>query len=249
MMPHVQTSRESFGDQRVARPVSVDDEMLRRLIFSFGRSIGASSLATQALLQGAQEDPELRREFLQGIDDQLRGMSLVLDNVAQFSALRRNMIALDLRPLNLRQWLPALVTKWRVLAERQGFVWREELATEPLPVRADRDRLAQAVANLLQNAVQHTPQGGDICVSTEASGQLAAITIRNSGPGLTADERRRLFEPLFTSARQGRFPRGIGLGLVVAQALVRAHGGRIEVESDAGQGCSFKIWLPLARSS
>jgi two-component system OmpR family sensor kinase len=105
------------------------------------------------------------------------------------------------------------------------------------------------VANLLQNAVQHTPQGGDIQVGSGARGQQAWISIANSGPGLSSDERHRLFEPFFISARQGRFPRGIGLGPAVAEALVQAHAGRIEVESDAGQGCSFSIWLPLAKSS
>jgi two-component system, OmpR family, sensor kinase len=231
----------------VTQPANTDDDLWRRAITNLGRGIGASSLATQALLQGAAEDPELRHQLLEGIDDQLRSMGLVLDNLVQFHSLQRNVLSLDIRSVNLQRWLPALLTKWRSAALRQGLTWREELTPEPLPVRADRDRLAQAVANLLQNAVQHTPMAGDVQVGSGTSGRDAWISISNSGPGLTSDERHRVFEPFFTSARQGQFPKGIGLGLTVADALVRAQAGRIDVKSGAGQGCRFSIWLPLAR--
>lgn len=241
------TTRKSSRGPVVDMSTNIDDELWRRAITNLGRGVGASSVATQALLQGAAEDPELRRQLLEGIDDQLRSMGLVLDNLVQFHALQRHVISLDLRPINLQIWLPALLSKWRSAALRQGLTWREELAAEPLPVRADRDRLAQAAANLLQNAIQHTPQGGDIRVGSGANRQHAWIRVSNSGPGLTIDERDRLFKPFFASARQGRFPKGVGLGLPVAEALVRAHDGRVEVESDTGQGCSFSIWLPLAK--
>ena len=243
------TSRKSSRGPVVATPTNMDDDLWRRAITNLGRGLGASSLATQALLQGAAEDPELRRQLLEGIDDQLRSMGLVLDNLVQFHTLQRHVVSLDLRSINLQSWLPALLSKWRSAALRQGLTWREELTSEPLLVRADRDRLAQAVTNLLQNAVQHTPQGGDIHVASGVNKQHVWIRISNSGPGLTTDERDRLFRPFFASARQGRFPKGVGLGLTVAEALVGAHNGRIEVESDTGQGCSFSIWLPLAKQS
>jgi len=242
-------SRTVSRDAPEAKPVDVDSELYRRVIINFGRGIGASRLATQALLQGGVDDPELRQDLLEGIDDQLRSMSLILDNLVQFNALRRNALLLDMKPINLQQWLPPFLAKWRLLALREGFVWREELVPDSLPVRADPERLAQVMANLLSNVVQHTPRGGDAVVGLGATRQDAWISISNSGPGLTSADCRRVFEPFFASARQGRFPRGVGLGLAVAKGLVQAQNGRIEFESDAGQGCSFSIWLPLIRSN
>ncbi len=247
IMPQATTSRIVSREVPGAKSFDVDSELHRRLVINFGRSIGASRLATQALLQGAVDDPELRRELLEGIDDQLRSMSLILDNLVQFNALKRNALRLEMGPVNLQVWLPPLLAKWRPLALREGLAWREKLVPDSLPVRADTERLAQAMANLLSNAVQHTPKGGDVLVSSGATMQDAWISISNSGPGLTSAERHRVFEPFFASARQGQFPRGVGLGLAVTEALVQAQNGRIEVESDAGQGCSFSIWLPLTR--
>ncbi len=225
----------------------VDDELFKRLIINLGRSIGASRLATQALLQGAMYDPKLGRELLQGIDQQLRNSSLVLDNLVQFRVLQRNALQLDLKPIDLQQWLPTLLAKWRPWAEQRGLAWREELYPRSLPVRVDSERLSQATANLLSNALEHTPSRGAVTVTTGAAKTEAWIRIVNTGPGLTADERERVFEPFFASANQGRFPRGVGLGLAVAHGLVAAHQGHLEVESAAGQGCTFCIRLPLAR--
>jgi signal transduction histidine kinase len=141
------TSGPASRDAPGAKPFDVDNELYRRIITNFGRGIGASRLATQALLQGAVDDPELRPELLEGIDDQLRSMSLVLDNLVQFNALKRNALMLEMKLVNLQMWLPPLLAKWRPLALREGLVWQENLAPDLLPVRADPERFAQVMAN------------------------------------------------------------------------------------------------------
>lgn len=231
----------------ITTPIDVDNELYRRLVINFGRGIGASRLATQALLRGADDDPALRRDLLEGIDDQLRNLNLVLNNLVQFNALTRNALRLDMRPVNLQRWLVPMLAKWRSIAVREGFVWQEKLIPDSLPVRADAECLDQVLANLLTNALQYTPKGGDVVVILGTTRREAWISIHNSGPSLTAAERHRIFEPFFVGARHSRFPRGIGLGLTVAEGLMQAQEGRIEVESDVGQGCSFRISLPMTR--
>jgi signal transduction histidine kinase len=191
------------------------------------------------------DDTGLRQELLVGIDDNLGNMSLVLDNLVQFTVLRRGTLVLDLEAIDLQKWLPPLLAKWRSTALRLGLNWGEQLVSDPLLVYADAERLAQVMSNLLSNTIQHTPDNGSVIVISGSTGTDAWIRIHNSGPGLTFGERQRVFEPFFASATQGTFPRGVGLGLVVAEWLIRAHNGGMELESDVGEGCSFTVRLPL----
>jgi len=248
-MVYVNTPRRVSGDFPRAQPSDIDDELHRRLIITLGRSVGASHLAVQALLQGAANDPQLRRDLLVGIDDQLRNTSLVLDNVVQFNVLRRGALILDLESINLQRWLPPLLGKWRSMALRRGLLWREHLVSESLLVHVDAERLAQVISNLLSNTIQYTPVDGTVVVISGNTATDAWIRIDNTGPGLTSEERQRVFEPFFAGANQGAFPKGVGLGLVVAEWLVRAHNGRIEFESDVGQGWQLHRLVAVGKLS
>lgn len=249
MLPRPIIPGASSDDAPGEATFDVDSELHRRLIINLGRGIGASRLATQALLQGAADDPALRQELLEGLDDQLRNLDILLDNLIRFDALRQNSLTLDLKAVNLQRWLPPVLAKWRSIALREGLVWQEELALHSLPVRADAACLVQVMANLLSNALQYTPKGGLVIVGSGETRQEAWIRITNSGPGLTSAERHRIFEPVSANHRQGRFPRGVGLGLAVATGLMQAQNGRIQVKSENGQGCDFSIWLPLTRAN
>jgi K+-sensing histidine kinase KdpD len=103
------------------------------------------------------DDTGLRQELLVGIDDNLGNMSLVLDNLVQFTVLRRGTLVLDLEAIDLQKWLPPLLAKWRSTALRLGLNWGEQLVSDPLLVYADAERLAQAMSNLLSNTI-HTRQ-------------------------------------------------------------------------------------------
>src|SRR5262249_39837584 len=113
---------------------------------------------------------------------------------------------------------------------------------EPLVVTADRERVAQVLANLVGNALKHA-KGTPIDVSVERDDGLASITVRDHGPGITATELPHVFDRYWT----GRLKKAsAGLGLGIARGIVRAHGGAISVESQFGEGARFKFTLPLA---
>jgi signal transduction histidine kinase/DNA-binding response OmpR family regulator len=125
-----------------------------------------------------------------------------------------------------------------------------DLPEEPLPVWADRERIAEVVENLLSNAIKYSPAGGDVRVTLGREGDQATVSVRDQGIGIGAQDRERLFRP-FSRVRDRRVAaiEGSGLGLYICDRMVRAHGGRVSVESVPDQGSVFSFTLPLYRLS
>jgi signal transduction histidine kinase len=109
-------------------------------------------------------------------------------------------------------------------------------------VWADRERVLQVLGNLVGNAVKFTPPGGRITVAAALEDDGIAITVADTGPGIPEEEHALLFDRFFRGSRP--IGRGAGLGLAIARALVRAHGGRIWVKSQLGHGTTFGVVLP-----
>jgi signal transduction histidine kinase len=127
-------------------------------------------------------------------------------------------------------------------ARRREIDYREQLDGRPVIV-SDGDRVLQIISNLLSNAFRWTPDGGVIELELAADGGAVEVSVADSGPGIPAEERERIFRPFWT--RDGR---GTGLGLPIARELAAALGGRIELESEPGQGSRFRLLLPQARA-
>jgi signal transduction histidine kinase/CHASE3 domain sensor protein len=125
------------------------------------------------------------------------------------------------------------------------------LETEPAPlVRGDRERLGQALDNLVSNAIKFTPAGGRVIVTLVREGDRAVLEVRDTGIGISDADMQQLFQRFFRTQRatSAAIP-GVGLGLTIAQAIVHGHEGRISVDSLDGEGTSFRIELPLHREA
>ncbi|MFC6153592.1 ATP-binding protein [Nocardioides yefusunii] len=121
-----------------------------------------------------------------------------------------------------------------------------EVPARAVRVQGDADRLARVLDNLLGNAAKFTERSGEVLLSLHCEGQQAVVTVSDSGIGIPASEQPRVFDRFYrAAAARERAIQGSGLGLSVAQALVRAHGGRIEVSSEPGEGSTFRVRLPL----
>jgi signal transduction histidine kinase len=130
------------------------------------------------------------------------------------------------------------------LARARKIDLRTELHDLP-PVWGDRERLAQLVSNLISNAIKFTPGGGTVTARVYA-GEGAVIQVEDTGIGIPKAEQDRLFQRFFRSstATEQAIP-GTGLGLVISRAIAEAHGGSIDVQSDAGAGTCFTVRLPF----
>jgi signal transduction histidine kinase len=147
--------------------------------------------------------------------------------------------------VDLNELLSTQVTLYS--AQSDAHELKFEPAGEPLPVRADRDRLAQVVGNLLSNAIKYSPEGGTVEVSTAQIGDEAWIWIRDQGLGIPTGHQEQIFTKFFRGdvGRQLGIA-GTGLGLVLARQIVEAHGGEIGFESEPGRGSTFWLHLPAS---
>jgi signal transduction histidine kinase len=111
----------------------------------------------------------------------------------------------------------------------------------------DADRMRQALANLLDNAVKYTPQGGEVEIKAEQQGNQVVLSVRDSGCGISPEDLPKIWDRLYRGDRS-RSQKGLGLGLSLVKAIIHAHEGRIEAESEPGKGSTFRIYLPLPDS-
>jgi signal transduction histidine kinase len=130
------------------------------------------------------------------------------------------------------------------VAEDKGITLTLDAASDTPPIQADRIRLTQVVANLIDNAVKYTPAPGRVTVSTGRSDGGVEVIVADTGPGIAAEDQARVWERLYR-ADQSRSQRGLGIGLSLVRAIVQAHGGRTTLDSSVGAGARFSVWLPL----
>ena len=188
----------------------------------------------------------MRQELLQGIDAEFGHLQRLLDDLASLRDQPVGALELNLKPLSLVDWLGVELATWRGAALEKRLDWEASLPSDLPGVLADPDRLAQALGNLLSNAIAYTPPGGKITLAAGAGAGEVWIRVTDTGPGIPLAEQRRIFTPFYRGRRSGRSPSGMGLGLSIARDLLEAHGGRIELASQPGRGSQFTLVLPVA---
>ncbi|WP_449768940.1 HAMP domain-containing sensor histidine kinase [Kitasatospora griseola] len=156
--------------------------------------------------------------------------------------------ALDLEPMDLRTLAADALRDVRALDSARRVTLTGPGGGRPsnAPAVADEARLRQVVTNLIGNAVAHTPADTPIRIGVGTDDDHAVLEVADQGPGLTPAERERVFDRFYrTDSSRNRTTGGSGLGLAIAQALVNAHGGRLTLDTAPGEGCTFRVRLPL----
>ena len=219
--------------------------LLANLVHELGRPLGAFLSAIQALSRGAEEDPAMRRELLAGMEAEVHRTERLLDDLTRLYDQSVGPLEMDLKLTPLRPWLAQALGPWREAAQNKGLHWQLDLPADLPDTELDPDRLAQALGNVVSNAIKYTPSGGEISISAGAVEREVWICVRDTGSGIAPEEQERVFVAHYRGPASRRFPQGMGLGLSIARDLIAAHSGRIELQSAAGSGSAFTIWLPL----
>lgn len=207
----------------------ISEELLSRLIHRMARSTGAFRSTAQALLNGADEDPVLRRELLRDLEFELGELQRMLENITQFKALERGTFVLARREVPTTAWLRQLLARWQWAAPEKALTWLVEIPDDLPELRVDVDKLEQALNNVLGNGVRHSAAGARLTFRAWGHAGALRVCITSSMPRLVPDEYDRLSELFFTGEVQGRFPTGVGLGLFVTRQLIESHGGQLQI--------------------
>ena len=187
----------------------------------------------------------LDEESLTSIDQEAGRLTRLVGGLLLLAQAESGKLALNMKRVELDLLLTEVFQEMTILAGNKVHIRLNEI--DQAYVTGDRDRLKQVFINLLANAVQYTPQGGEIFLSLEKIAEQARIICRDTGPGIPAEDLPHIFERFYRAekSRTRREATGFGLGLSIANWIVERHGGRIEVNSQEGKGTTFAIWLPL----
>jgi len=199
----------------------------------------------ETLLDGGLEDTAHREGFVRTIRDQAARLSALVEDLLSLAELEGRGAGLRTEAFDLREVVARLVESFRPRAAAAGL----ELVLEPggaVQVVADRVRIEQAVANLLDNATKYTEQG-EVRVTVGLEQHKAACRVRDTGPGIPSDDLPRIFERFYrVDKARSREKGGTGLGLSIVKHVIALHGGRVLVESELGRGSVFGFEIPAA---
>jgi len=182
------------------------------------------------------------------MERQVNHMVRLVDDLLEVSRITRGKIELRRERVELAAVVQSAVETSRPLIEAAHHQLAINLPLQPLTLEADPVRLAQVIANLLNNAAKFTEEGGQLWLTVRREGDEAVVSIRDTGLGISADMLPRVFDMFAQVDRTlKRAQGGLGIGLTLARTLVEMHGGRVEVRSEGpGKGSEFTVRLPLA---
>ncbi len=191
-------------------------------------------------------------EMTEQVDLARRNAGRVLDLINQIldvARLESGRTPLRARRLDLGRFVKDLSQTFVPLAERKAMSFHVKVPAGPLVVYADSEHLEKALANLLSNALKFTPDGGTVRVTADRTGDTARVTVRDSGPGIPAEDLPLLFDRFHRVNESSTLAQpGTGIGLALAKELVDLHGGKLSAESEVGFGSTFTLTLRLGRA-
>ncbi len=233
---------EAFNE--MTERLQTDERRRRELLADVAHELRTPLQVIRGMVEGMIDglypsDPEHLRTLI----DETTMMARLLDDLRTLSMAEAGVLKLHPEALDPRRLATDSVDAFRAMADEAGV----SIGTEPAPdtpkhIEADPVRLQEVLANVLTNALRHTPVGGAVTVRVGAAGDDVSFEVEDTGPGIPADRLALVFDRFVSSADVG----GTGLGLAIAQRIVQAHGGSIEAIAPASGGTRIRIVVPAA---
>jgi signal transduction histidine kinase len=243
MAASLERSKHELEDQN--RQLRESERLRSELISVISHEVRtplACVLGYTSLLQTRPVDEATRQDYLSIIADEARRLEGLVGDLVDVKRIEQGRLELDPQPFDLGVLVGEQVRIYRGRSERHTI--QLDPVSGPLLVRADRNRLAQVIANLLANAVKYSPDGGIVEVRAAVRNGNACVSVRDHGIGIPAADRSRIFTKFFRGGAGLGGIGGMGLGLAVSREIVEAHGGRMSFESEVGGGSIF--WFEVS---
>jgi PAS domain S-box-containing protein len=244
----VRKTQELLARERQA--VVASARAKERLLESLSRELRLPLTPVLALLTGLEHDERVSESLRADLRTMRRAVDeevALLDHLADAVQVMQRRLALDKEPLSLHDVIASAMPLLAAEFEHRSVRVQTSLVAESAHVCGDARRLGHVVQHLLRNALQFTPPGGSVSVSTRNHGQQVVLEVQDTGAGIDAMSLRYVFEHARPLSSPGeREPGGAGLGLATARAIVELHGGEIAAASPGpGRGSTFTVSLPL----
>jgi signal transduction histidine kinase len=219
------------------------EELERNFLMSVSHELRTPLTAirghAEALNEGLVDDPKARAASLDVIRSESERLTRLVGDLLDLAKLDAHRFTLAEDEVELRRLVERAYQARSEEARQRGIDYEREFAADPV-LHTDGDRVLQIVTNLLDNAFAWTPDGGRIALGLAAANGTVAVSVADSGPGVSKADRERIFRPFVS----GDGARGTGLGLAIAWELAHALGGELALDSEPGKGSRFELRLP-----
>jgi signal transduction histidine kinase len=201
----------------------------------------------EALNDGIVADDEMRQRYYRTIRAEVVALNDLIDDLFELAQLDAGGTILELAPHSLRDLISDTIESFRPIANQRDVELRGQVSVDLDPVTMNASRIGRVLNNLVDNALQHTPEGGWIEVFALRKGESIEVRVHDSGPGFSPDELPRVFEKFYRGEQaRSRETGGAGLGLAIACGIVEAHGGRIWAINSDSAGAEVGFALPAS---
>ena len=235
--------------EAAARKQSELDTLRRDLVAWIGHDVrtplASVRVIVEALADGVIEDPLAVERYLQTAQQQIGSLSLLLDDLFEMAQIDAGGLKLERHPSSIGDLISDTIEGFTALALRKGVSLEGSVASDVGPISMDVQKIGRVLTNLLNNALQHTPSGGVQVRAVATSGHVQ-VEVCDTGVGIHAEDLPYVLEQFYRGEKsRNRATGGAGLGLAIAQGIIKAHGGDIRVESAVGQGTCVRFTLPV----
>ena len=224
------------------------DALRRDLIAWAGHDLRTPLASVRAIVEALADDvvdPSEQQRYLRTAQRDIRALSSLIDDLFELAQLDAGGLKLNTSPASIGDLISDTLESLSAIAREQGVTMAGSAEPGVDPVMMDSAKIGRVLANLLGNALRHTPRGGTIEVRGWSEGGSVHVSVADSGPGISAEDLPHIFERFYRGEKsRSRSSGGSGLGLAISRGIVEAHGGRIWVSSTPGKGAVFTFVLP-----
>lgn len=235
-----------LDERRVERDAA--EGARRDLIAAISHDLRTPLASLQVLAEAIEDgmvDEQTHRRYLEQMSINIRSLGNLIEDLFELSRLEAGDIQWSMQQVRLDELVEETVDAVIAQAQAKRVEVRAAVPEDLAPAHANPEKLQRVLFNLIQNAIRHTPADGSVTVAASVTGHAICVEVADTGEGIDANDRSRVFEPFYRGGSEGsRTRQGAGLGLTICRAIVEAHGGRIWL-ADSDGGTRIRFTVPL----